>query len=117
MFYQILLSPQVKRWAIITYKHGIYELPHELPNDLRFIRRLRNIRKVSKLHRMIAQPPVPLAKMIALPILAENSCKKKQKLNFSRCSLLHMKTRVSLKYPASYCRLYINMLSFVYIPS
>ena len=28
-------SPQVKRWAIITYKHGIYELPHELPNDLR----------------------------------------------------------------------------------
>ena len=20
--------------AIITYKHGIYELPHELPNDL-----------------------------------------------------------------------------------
>ena len=28
-------SPEVKRWAIITYKHGIYELPHELPNDLR----------------------------------------------------------------------------------
>ena len=35
MFYQILLSPQVKRWAIITYEHGIYELPHELPNDLK----------------------------------------------------------------------------------
>ena len=31
MFYQILFSPQV----IITYKHGIYELPQELPNDLR----------------------------------------------------------------------------------
>ena len=31
MFYQILLSPQVKRWAIITYKHDIYELRHELP--------------------------------------------------------------------------------------
>ena len=27
--------PQVKRWPIITYKHGIYELPHKLPNDLR----------------------------------------------------------------------------------
>ena len=26
---------QVKRWAIITYKHDIHELPHELPNDLR----------------------------------------------------------------------------------
>ena len=35
MFYQIFLSPQVKRWAINTYKHGIYELPHEFPNDLR----------------------------------------------------------------------------------
>ena len=37
MFYQIFLSPQVKRCAIITYKHGIYELPHELPNDLRLL--------------------------------------------------------------------------------
>ena len=35
MFYQIFLSSQVKRYAIITYKHGIYELPHELSNDLR----------------------------------------------------------------------------------
>ena len=34
-FFEIFHSPQVKRWAIITYKHGIYELPHELPNDLR----------------------------------------------------------------------------------
>ena len=41
MFYQIFLSPQVKRWTIITYKHGIYELPHELPNDLR-LRKLEN---------------------------------------------------------------------------
>ena len=30
MFYQIFLSPQVKRWTIITYKHGIYELPNNL---------------------------------------------------------------------------------------
>ena len=30
MFFQILLSLQVKRCAIITYKHGIYELPYEL---------------------------------------------------------------------------------------
>ena len=35
MFYKILLSPQMKRWSITTYEHGIYELPHELPNDLR----------------------------------------------------------------------------------
>ena len=53
IFLQIFLSPQVKRCMIITYKHGIYELPHKLPNDLR-LRKLGNIRKVSKLHRMIA---------------------------------------------------------------
>ena len=34
MFYQIFLSPQVKKCAIITYEHGIYELLHELPNNL-----------------------------------------------------------------------------------
>ena len=33
MFYQIFLSPQVKRWVIITYKHVICELPHEFPNE------------------------------------------------------------------------------------
>ena len=35
MFYQIFLSPLVKRCAVITYKHGIYELPHELLNGFR----------------------------------------------------------------------------------
>ena len=58
MFYQISLSRQVKRCAIITYELGIYELPNELSNDVRLtkldLRKLRNIRKVSKLHRMIA---------------------------------------------------------------
>ena len=29
------ISPQVKRCVIITYEHGIYELSHELLNDLR----------------------------------------------------------------------------------
>ena len=33
--FDVFLSPQVKRCAVITYKHGIYELPHELLNDLR----------------------------------------------------------------------------------
>ena len=35
MFYKIFFSSQVKQCVIITYKHGMYELPHELPNDLR----------------------------------------------------------------------------------
>ena len=34
MFYQIFLSPQVKRSAIISNKQGVHELPHEFPNDL-----------------------------------------------------------------------------------
>ena len=29
MFYQILLSPQVKQYAIITYKFGIYKFSHK----------------------------------------------------------------------------------------
>ena len=38
MFYQIDVFdvlPQVKGSAIISNKHGIYELAHEVPNDLR----------------------------------------------------------------------------------
>ena len=35
MFYQIFLSPQVKCSAIISDKQGVYEVPRELPNDLR----------------------------------------------------------------------------------
>ena len=62
MFYQTFLSPQVKQFAIITYKHGIYEFPHELANDLelRDLRKLRNIRRVLQPHGIIAQCPAPL---------------------------------------------------------
>ena len=35
MFYQIFLSLQVKRCAIITVKHGTCELPHEVQSELR----------------------------------------------------------------------------------
>ena len=52
MFYQIFISPRVNRWAIITDKHDIYPLPKTLKTlDPR---KLGNITKVSKLHRMIA---------------------------------------------------------------
>ena len=47
MFYQIFNSPQVKIWAIVTYKHGIYELPHEFPNDIR-LRILGNLEILGK---------------------------------------------------------------------
>ena len=32
---KIFLSPQVKRMVIISSKQGIYEWPHDVPNDLR----------------------------------------------------------------------------------
>ena len=41
------------------YKHGIYKLPLELPNDLR---KVGNIRNVFKPHRMMAQCLFPLQK-------------------------------------------------------
>ena len=51
MFFQILLLPQVKQSVIISNKYGIYELPYELPNDLRLrnLSKLGNIKKISKL--------------------------------------------------------------------
>ena len=55
MFDQIFLSPQVKRSAI-NDKHGIYEFPYELSNDLR-LRILEisgNLEISGKLHRIIA---------------------------------------------------------------
>ena len=36
MLYQIYPSQQVIRYATIAHKHEIYDLPHELPNDLKF---------------------------------------------------------------------------------
>ena len=35
MVEQFFLSSQVKRSVIISNKYGMYELPHELPNDLK----------------------------------------------------------------------------------
>ena len=35
ILYQNFFSPQVKRGLIISNKHGMCEMPHELPNDLR----------------------------------------------------------------------------------
>ena len=35
LFYQIFLPSQVKRNVFTSNKNGTYELPHELPNDIR----------------------------------------------------------------------------------
>ena len=55
MFYQIFILPQVKRCVIITEKHGIYEFltSCRTTSDLTSYRKLGDIRKVSKPHKMI----------------------------------------------------------------
>ena len=47
MFHQIFLSSEVKKLEIITYKHGIYEMPRELAKNLR-LRILGNCERLRK---------------------------------------------------------------------
>ena len=97
-FYQIFLSPQVKRWAIIIYKHCIYKLPHELPND---------ITAFSPLNDNPAPNP---------PTQNESSANTLKNINLNppppRCTPPHPKTRASPKYPAIYCLYHRNYKNF-----
>ena len=72
MFYQILISPQLNRWEIITYKHGIYELPQKLRNDLR-LRNLGNSEIIGKCLNFIEWLPS-----------AKSPCQNKFFLNTSK---------------------------------
>ena len=56
MFCKILISPQMNRCEVVPYKHGIYELPHELPNDLR-LRKLGNYEILGECLNCIECPP------------------------------------------------------------
>ena len=91
MFYQIFLSPQVKRCVIITCKHVMY-VSCMLPNNLR-------LKKVSKIHRMIPQCAVFLPKFSQ----SQQKTLEKQKLNLSHSALFQATTRVSLKYFVTDC--------------
>ena len=71
----------------------IYELPHELPNDLR----LKNL-KTSLNDSLVSSLPT---KMKILLILGKTL--EKQELNFSRSALFYIKTRVHLKYFVDDC--------------
>ena len=51
-----------ERKVITSNKHDVYELPHNLLNGLE-LRKLENIRKISKPHRIIAQCSVFLLKL------------------------------------------------------
>ena len=74
MFYQIFFSQQVEQSAIISNKHGIYELPQELTNDLK-LRILRNteISGESQISQNDSIVPCLSAKIKIFLKLAENS--------------------------------------------
>ena len=100
MFYQIFISPQVKQIMIISNKHGIYEFPHELPNDLRSseIRKCQEGLKSSYNYSLV---PSLLPKMEILSIVAKTI--QKLKLNFSRSVLFLTNTKVCLIYFGQDC--------------
>ena len=81
MFYQLFFSPQMKRYAIVNYKHVMYELPHELPNNSR----LQKSVKTSQNESLVA---CPSAKMKVFLILAKNFSKAEIKL-FPYCTISH----------------------------
>ena len=76
MFYQILFSQHVKRSPVISNKQPIYELLHELPNNLR-LRMLQNYESSKKSQTFIdynlvsSSPP----KMKIL-LMLEKTCRK-----------------------------------------
>ena len=108
MFYQIFLSPQVKRCAIITCKNGIHELPYELSNNWGLksykIRKNQVSLETSKNIRLVPSAP---AKMQILLILAKNFWKAE--IKHSRIALFCMKTRVSLKHFENDCRFQLTI--------
>ena len=97
MFDKIFVSPKAKRIEKISMKHRIYELPHELMNDLT-LRTLGN-KEVSRrsqnfMNRRLRLNLAPKIKILS--ILAKNS--SKIKLNFPRSVLFHRKTTVCLRH-------------------
>ena len=61
LLYQIFFSLQVQRSVIISNKHDIYELPDELPNDLR-LRILQNQERSRKSKSFMLPTRMPRSK-------------------------------------------------------
>ena len=75
MFGKMLVSPQV-RIVIISNKHGICELPHQLPNDFRLTTSVNwEIRRGSENMKTLSLVLYLAAKIKILSILAKNSSK------------------------------------------
>ena len=68
MIYWIFFSPQVKRIMIISNKDGLYELPHELRNNLKLRKYQEDLRSSQNYSLVPSLPP----KMRTLSILTKN---------------------------------------------
>ena len=102
ILYQVSFKPQEKRRVIISNKHGIYELPHEFPNNLGLsnleIRKYKENLKTSLNYSLV---PSVNTKMKFCQYYQKTA--EKWKLNFSRSALFHKKSRVCLKYLVHGC--------------
>ena len=96
MSYQILLSPQVKESVIISNKYGIYQLVHELLNNLKLLRILGNQEISGRSQNFIELQPSPQPSSQNKNYLdTSKKLMKKKKLNFSHSALFHTKTIMS----------------------
>ena len=82
-------SSQVKRFLISSTTNLVHELPHGLPNDLRF-RILGNLKILEKYQMWVQMQPNALHSSLKLKV--ENSCQKHVKLDITflnSCPILH----------------------------
>ena len=84
---------------IISNKHGIYVLPHGLPNDLRLLKTSQNY----SLAPSPPPPPPPKKKKKFKFCQYQQKILRKQKLNYSRRVLFHRKITACLKYFGQDC--------------
>ena len=103
MFDKMFVSPQVKpivimsnKHVIISNKHGIYELLNHLRLSTR-----GNLKKISKLHRIIAWCSILLSKLKFCQY--QQNILENQTLNFSGRVLFDRKTTLCLKYFGQDC--------------
>ena len=77
MFHHLFSSPQVKRSPVISNKPDIYELPHELPNDLKNWESSEQFQNLMKLYCSVQ----PSSQKQHFVILAKDSLKTEIELS------------------------------------
>ena len=85
MFYQIFLSLQVKRCAIIAYKHSIYDLSYELLNHLASQEMRKHYESIqTPLNDMPVPSPTPPKKKIKILLILAKTLQKIARTFFTR---------------------------------